>query len=152
MTEIRPSDGSVDEQQPLLQQESSERYETYQQTSSSRWKRLWQKILPRFEVVSPHYRYVPLLGCLIIVFNEAESMFKQVAIIRAIEALHCIEYYEDRDQDLAQLGKHIPERFCKIDEIQEHVATTVAFQLLIRLLCSMIGVEWHRTCLGIWTV
>ena len=142
MGEVRLHDAAVNERQPLLQQQQSPKlYETHRQLPPSRRKRIWQKLIPRFDVVSPRYRFVPLLGCLIIIFNESESMFKQVAMIRAYEAMHCIEYYQKHDPSLAELGKHIPERFCKTDEIQKHVAATAAIQLFIRLFCSMIGVD-----------
>ena len=141
MGEVRLHDAVVNERQHLLQQQSPELYETFPQLPPSRRKRSWQQLLPGFDVVSPRYRFVPLLGCLIIIFNESESMFKQVAMIRAYEAMHCIEYYQKHDPNLADLGKHIPEWFCKTDEIQKHVANTAAIQLFIRLFCSMIGVD-----------
>lgn len=140
MGKIGLRDGAVDERQPLLRQQSPELYETHQQTLPSRWKITWQSIIPSFDVVSPRYRFVPLLGCLIILFHECEAMFTHVAMTRAIEALHCLEYYEQHNSDLAKLGKNIPEVFCKTDEIQKHVATTGAFLLFVRMLCSMIGV------------
>jgi hypothetical protein len=148
MGEARPRDGTADARRPLLQQQSPELYETHQQTPPSRWEITWKKIIPRFDVVSPRYQFVPLLGCLIVLFNESDAVLKQLAMIRAIEAMHCIEYYEKHDPDLAELRKHIPEKFCKTDEIQKYVATTAAFQLFIRMLCSMIGVDRDPVRLG----
>ena len=148
MREDRPLNSTVDERRPLLPQQSPELYDIHQQTRPSRWKIITQMIIPEIHVVSPRYRFVPLLGCLIILFNESEFTFKQVAMIRAIEAMHCIEYYEKYDPNVAQLGKHIPETFCKTDEIQKLVAITAAFQLFFRMLCSMIGVHRGLVFLG----
>jgi hypothetical protein len=141
MGPARLRDGALDEQQPLLQQHSSTIHQIHQQTALSRWTIIWQRIIPKFDVVSPHYRFIPLLGCLIILLNEFEYSFKQVALLRAIEALHCIEYYEKQDPDIAELGKHIPEKLCKADEIQKHVASSTAMYLLIRMLCAFVGVD-----------
>lgn len=134
-------DGALDEQQPLLQQQTLAPHQTHQQIPLSRWAIIWQRIIPKFDVVSPRYQFVPLLGCLIILINESEYTFKQVALIRAIEALHCIEYYEKHNPDIAELGKHIPERLCKADEIQKNVATSTAMYLLVRMLCALIGMN-----------
>ena len=138
MAEAGPRNNFVDERQPLLLHHSRPFRETGSKKTSI-WEAIWQNILPRVHVVSSQYRFVPLLGCLIILFNEFQSMFKQVALVRAIEALHCIEYYEKHDPGLAKLGKHIPERLCKTNDIQKRVATTSALQVLIRLLCSLLG-------------
>ena len=134
-------DDACDERQPLLQRNSSDIHQTHQQTHPSRWMIIWQRIILSFDVVSPRYQFVPLLGCLIIFFHDSGYMVKQVALIRAVEALHCIEYYEKHDRNIAALGKHIPEKLCKVDEIQKLVATSSATYLLVRTLCALIGLD-----------
>lgn len=145
MAGARSRNEFIQERQPLLFQ-PRELSDTGRKRTSC-WDAV-RRLVPRFDVVSSRYRFVPLLGCLIILFNESQSMFKQVAYLRAIETLHCIEYYKKHDPDLAGLGRHIPEKFCKIDDIQKHVATTSALQIIIRLLCSLIGMDGQILCFG----
>lgn len=96
--------------------------------------------LPTFTTINPRYRYLPLVGCLIILFNEAEFFFKQAATMRAVESLFCIEYWNDHDPPLpARLGKKIPERLCKADVIEKQVAQAWAWVMLARMICAIIG-------------
>lgn len=82
---------------------------------------------------------MPLVGCLVILTNEAEFFFKQAASMRAVESLCCIEYYNVHDPSLArELGRHIPERLCKVDEIEKSVARIWAMAMLVRMLSSMV--------------
>lgn len=97
------------------------------------------KIWPTFTTISPRYRYVPLLGCLIVFINESEYFFKQVAVLRAIEAMYCVEFYSTRDPALAQLGKHIPERLCKDHLIQKQLAKTAGLIMFFRMIAAMVG-------------
>jgi MFS family permease len=99
-----------------------------------RW-RFW----PTFNTAAAHYRFIPLLGCLLIFINEAEYFFKQVASMRAIEAMHCIEFYLTKDPNIAALGKHIPERLCKDDVIQKQLAKTVGLIMFFRMFSAVLG-------------
>ncbi|RDW69883.1 hypothetical protein BP5796_08280 [Coleophoma crateriformis] len=92
-----------------------------------------------FATISPRYRWVPLLGCAIIFLNEAEYFVKQVATMRAIEAMYCYEYYAARGSPLVEMGKHIPERLCKDESIQKSLAKTAGLIMFFRMLCAMVG-------------
>lgn len=98
----------------------------------------WTKWLS-YTTIAPKYRWVPLLGCAIIFINEAEYFIKQVATLRAIEAMYCYKFYLERDSPLADLGKHIPERLCKDDSIQKQLAKTAGLIMFVRMLCALIG-------------
>jgi hypothetical protein len=100
-----------------------------------RKRSLW----PSFTTISPKYRWIPFLGCSIIFINEAEYYVKQVATLRAIEAMYCYEYYLAQGSELVDLGKHIPERFCKDDSIQKQLAKTAGLIMFVRMLSSMAG-------------
>jgi hypothetical protein len=80
------------ERQPLLSTEVTEVAIKNNPSGKSRWQ-CW----PTFTTTAGRYPYVPLLGCLIVFINEAEWFFKQVASMRAIEAMYCIEFYATRD-------------------------------------------------------
>ena len=116
------------EQEPLLSRSFSPL-----PTSSNRGK--W----PTFTTISPRYRMVPYLGCSIIFINEAEYFVKQVATMRALEAMYCYKHYLDIGSPLVEMGKHIPERLCKDDSIQKQVARSAGLIMFIRMLCAMIG-------------
>ncbi|KAF2675500.1 MFS general substrate transporter [Microthyrium microscopicum] len=92
-----------------------------------------------FTTITPKYRWIPLLGCAIIFINEAEYFVKQVATMRAIEAMYCYEFWLKRNSPLADLGKHIPERLCKDDSIQKDLAKTAGLIMFVRMLSAMIG-------------
>ncbi|KAI9745860.1 MAG: hypothetical protein M1818_000541 [Claussenomyces sp. TS43310] len=98
------------------------------------WKRRLSGILTPFDVIAPQYRFVPLLGCAIILLNDAEFFFKQVAMFRAIEAMYCIDYYQTRYVDVAALGRDIPEKMCKADLIEKQVASTYGLIMFCRML------------------
>lgn len=75
-----------------------------------------------------------------ILFNEAEYFLKQAATMRAIESLYCIEYYNEHDPAIShKYGKHIPERLCKPDVVEQQVAQTWAWFMLVRMTCATIG-------------
>lgn len=103
----------------------------------------WTKALfsrLNFDTIAPRYRFVPLLGCLIILTNEGEFFFKQAATLRAVESLYCIEYYNVHDPALVtRWGKHIPERLCKAGNIETNVAKTWAWVMLARMLSALIA-------------
>lgn len=91
-------------------------------------------LLTPMQVSSRKFRFVPLLGCILILLNDAEFFFKQIAMFRAIEAMYCIEYYKERlELDLASLGRAIPENLCKADSIQKQVATTYGLMMFFRM-------------------
>jgi hypothetical protein len=115
------------ERQPLLSTRATEAAIKSDFSRKARWQ-LW----PTFTTTAVRYRYVPLLGCLMVFINEAEWFFKQVASLRAIEAMYCIEFYATRDPDIAALGKHIPEKLCKDHLIQKQLAKTAG---LIMFFC-----------------
>jgi hypothetical protein len=92
-----------------------------------------------FKTVSHQYRWVPLLGCTIIFLNEAEYFIKQVATMRAIEAMYCYEYYLEQNSPLVELGKRIPEQLCKHSSIQKQLAKTAGLITFVRMLSAMIG-------------
>lgn len=122
------------ESQPLLASHKTEDIPKDEIHPKPSWH-IW----PTFTTSAPRYRYVPLLGCIIIFINEAEYFFKQVASMRAIESMYCIEFYTLRDPDIAALGKHIPERLCKDNVIQKQVAKTAGFILFFRMLAALLG-------------
>ena len=123
---------SSSETQPLLPRQDD--------VSKSSGRLGWlRNIFPRFDVIHPRYRWLPFLGCLIVFLNESEYFLRNFADYRAIEALHCIEYYNDVDPDIARLGKSIPEKLCKANIIQEQVSVTYATYLGLRMLFAMIG-------------
>lgn len=96
-----------------------------------------RNFLAPFQVTAPQYRFVPLLGCTIILLNDAEFFFKQTAMFRAIEAMYCIEYYNNdahRNVTISALGRHIPESLCKSDEIEKHVSSTYGWIMFCRML------------------
>ena len=76
---------------------------------------------------------------MIILLNESEYFIRQLATMRAIEAMHCIEYYEPRDPDIAALGKHIPEFLCKTNVIQKKLAQTAGLQSFVRMASAIAG-------------
>ena len=131
MTRIE-SDSS--DRQPLLNGENTRRTSSKFRPAGSSWQP-W----PSFQTISPKYRFIPFLGCLIIFLNEAEYAFKQVAVLRAIEAMYCIEYYNVHDPSTAALGKHIPERLCKDNTIQKQLAKTAGYIMFFRMAAAMIG-------------
>jgi MFS family permease len=98
----------------------------------------WQ-FWPTFTTTAARYRYIPLLGCLMVFINEAEWFFKQVASMRAIEAMYCIEFYATRDSDIAALGKHIPEKLCKDNLIQKQLAKTAGLIMFFRMFAAVLG-------------
>lgn len=109
-----------------------------QKGKHTRWPS-WLNI-PTFETIHPRFRFIPLVGCLIILTNEAEFFFKQAATMRAVESLYCIEYYNIHDPELAhRLGRNIPERLCKADSIEKLVAQTWAWIMLARMLSAMVS-------------
>ena len=79
------------------------------------------------------------MGCVIVLLNEAEYFVRQLATFRSIEAMWCIEYYKGVDTAIAALGKHIPERLCKLDSIEKRVAETTATMMLIRKVFAFVG-------------
>lgn len=117
---------------------SSERQPLLGTTSNHAGKPRWQ-CWPTFTTTSARYRYVPLLGCLIIFINEAEYFIKQVASMRAIEAMYCIEFYATRDPDIAALGKRIPEKLCKDNLIQKQLAQTAGLIMFFRFFAAILG-------------
>jgi MFS family permease len=126
----------IPETQPLLRQRSRSLSYAGEENGVSKntaWK--W----PTFTTISPRYKWIPLLGCIIIFVNEAEYFIKQVATMRAIESMYCYEHYLAQDSPLAKLGKHIPERFCKDHSIQKQLAKTAGLIMFFRMLSAMIG-------------
>ena len=127
----------IPETQPLLRQRSRSlshaRHSDDEEPEKTGWK------LPTFTTISPRYKWVPFLGCLIIFINEAEYFIKQVATMRAIESMYCYEFYLARGSPLVDLGKHIPERLCKDDSIQKQLAKTAGLIMFFRMLSAMIG-------------
>ncbi|KAF2814735.1 uncharacterized protein BDZ99DRAFT_494653 [Mytilinidion resinicola] len=95
--------------------------------------------LPSFTTIHSRYRFVPLLGCTLIFTNEAEYFIKQVASMRALEAMHCYNYYLELNSPLVELGKHIPERLCKIDTVQKQLARSAGLIMFVRMLSAMLG-------------
>ncbi len=122
------------ERQPLLDGQDEQEVPKGDAVGTSRWQ-IW----PTFTTIAPKYRFVPFLGCFLIFINEAEYFFKQVATMRAIEAMYCIEYYSTRDPQIAALGKHIPEKLCKDHLIQKQLAKTAGLIMFFRMLSAVIG-------------
>jgi hypothetical protein len=130
-----PSNDSP-EREPLLGHNSiNESSHTATASKQPQKRSIW----PSYTTISPKYKWIPLLGCSLIFINEAEYFVKQVATLRAIEAMYCYEFYLARGSDLADLGKHIPERFCKDDSIQKGLAKTAGLIMFVRMLSAMIG-------------
>jgi hypothetical protein len=131
-TEDGQSDPS--ERRPLLSTEVTEVAIKNDPSGKSRWQ-CW----PIFTTTAVRCQYVPLLGCLIVFINEAEWFFKQVASMRAIEAMYCIEFYATRDPDIAALGKQIPEKLCKDHLIQKQLAKTAGLVMFFRMFTAILG-------------
>lgn len=126
-----------EESQPLL---SDQRYSATKDIASSEPKlRSKWTILPHISFTDPKFRFLPLLGCLIVLVNEGEYYFKQIGYFRAVEALYCIEYFQQHDPSIATLGRGIPEKMCKLDPIQKKVATANGIVMLVRMASSFIG-------------
>jgi hypothetical protein len=106
---------------------------------STDYSRPERRIWPSFTTISPKYRWIPFLGCSIIFINEAEYFVKQVATMRAIEAMYCYEFYLAQHSPLAELGKHIPEKLCKDESIQKDLATTAGLIMFVRMLAAIVG-------------
>lgn len=105
-------------------------------TMSARyWLSRLHELLTPIAVIEHRFRFIPLLGCLTILFNDAEFFFKQTAMFRAIESLYCIEYYtEIGDVETAALGRSIPESSCKDEWIEQRVAKTYGWIMFFRIL------------------
>jgi len=132
MATIEEARTNSPEHQPLLGAQATQDAISY--AGRPRW-RFW----PTFTTTAARYRFIPLLGCLVIFINEAEYFFKQVATMRAIEAMHCIEFYATRNPNIAALGKHIPERFCKDHVIQKQLAKTAGLIMFFRMFSAILG-------------
>lgn len=134
MASMEDVNSGSSERQPLLDTQGTQDTVEQNHTGEPRWQR-W----PTFTTTSARYRYVPLLGCLIIFTNDAEYFIKQVASRRAIEAMYCVEFYATRDPDIAALGKHIPEKLCKDNLIQKQLAQTAGLIMFFRLFAAILG-------------
>ncbi|CAK4031165.1 MFS general substrate transporter [Lecanosticta acicola] len=128
----------MDEQQPLLPRDGSNATGDASKDDTSRQYSI-HRFLPHIHVTEPRYRFLPLIGCLLVLVNEGEYFFKQIAYFRAIEALYCIEYFNDIDPEVAKLGRKIPESMCKLDAIQKKVATANGIVILVRMTSAFIG-------------
>lgn len=139
---MRTSDLTTDEDIPVIQ---NARFSSSTQSLSSQdskeiilatsWLARLYRSLTYIKVTAPKYKWVPLLGCVIILLNDAEFFFKQTAMFRAIEALYCIEYYDAHgDHATAALGREIPEAMCKKDSIEQQVAKTYGWIMFCRML------------------
>lgn len=126
---------SGDEEEPLLGRRASTRSLLSSKRTSTDQSVKWLG----FHTISRKYRWVPILGCLIIFINEAEYYVKQIATMRALEAMYCYEFYLERNSPLVKLGKRIPERMCKDDSIQKSLATSAGLIMFVRMLSAMIG-------------
>lgn len=105
-----------------------------------------QQLRPRTTGLSIPFRLnvrrsklVPILGILIVFFNESEFYLKSAGLVRAIEAIACLEYYQNHHSPLAELGKSIPEFNCKNSAIQERVAKLYGASFAFRMVCAAIG-------------
>ena len=88
----------LDEREPLLAEEQLEESNSDHLLPATNPK--WS-FLPRLDVDEPRFRFLPLVGCLIVLVNEGEFIFKEIGYFRALEALYCIEYYDTADPDIA---------------------------------------------------
>lgn len=141
MTEKSPkkrSSAMATEREPLLAQENHDAIQDSSRDDKSKSTSKW-RLLPRIHVNNPRYRFLPFIGCLLVLVNEGEYFFKQIGYFRAIEALYCIEYFNVVDPDLAKLGRKIPEGMCKLDPIQKKVATANGIVMLVRMTSAFIG-------------
>jgi hypothetical protein len=134
MAAIEEARTNSPEHQPLLGAQATQDAIKEDYAGRPRWQ-FW----PTFTTTAAGYRFIPLLGCLIIFINEAEYFFKQVASMRAIEAMQCIEFYATRNPDIAALGKHIPERLCKDHIIQKQLAKTTGLIMFFRMFSAVLG-------------
>ena len=135
VSKVVSSDG---EREPLLSSPAEHESSLQPSPKLDQTEKKWRPWLI-FHTTHRRYRFVPLLGCLTIFINEAEYFVKQIALLRGIESLYCIEYYAEIDPEIAALGKHIPEKLCKADVIQKQIASTAAGMLVVRMTCAMIG-------------
>ena len=131
------ADGDAErEREPLLgRRKSIDSVQSSPSTAESSTGKRWFS----FHTIARKYRWIPFLGCALIFINEAEYYVKQIAIMRAIEAMYCYEYYLARDSPLVDMGKHIPEKLCKDDSIQKDLAKTAGLIMFVRMSCAMIG-------------
>lgn len=129
---MRPPSNASGEREPLLGDDGQSSSESESSVST---KNTWLS----FTTISPKYRWLPFVGCAIIFTNEAEYFIKQVATMRALEAMYCYEYYAAQGSPLVEMGKHIPERLCKIDSVQKSLATTAGLIMFVRMLSAMFG-------------
>jgi hypothetical protein len=134
MAAIEEARTNSPEHQPLLGAQATQDAIKEDYAGRPRWQ-FW----PTFTTTAAGYRFIPLLGCLIIFINEAEYFFKQVASMRAIEAMQCIEFYATRNPDIAALGKHIPERLCKDHIIQKQLAKTTGLIMFFRMFSAVLS-------------
>lgn len=134
MASVEDGQNASSECQPLLSRHETEVAPKNDQTSKFKWQ-AW----PNFTTTAARYRFVPVLGCLIVFVKEAEWFFKQVSSLRAIEAMYCVEFYVTRDPDIAARGKHIPEKLCKDDVIQKQLAKTAGLIMFFRMLAAVLG-------------
>jgi MFS family permease len=134
MASIEDGQSGSSERQPLLSTQANQDAIKEDCATKPRWQ-FW----PTFTTTAARYRYVPFLGCLIIFINEAEYFFKQVASMRAIEAMYCVEFYATRDPSIAALGKHIPEKLCKDHLIQKQLAKTAGLIMFFRMFAAVLG-------------
>jgi hypothetical protein len=127
----------MSEHQPLLPRRPS----TTSHLSLEKPKNPWTiPFFPTFTTISPKYRFLPLIGCTLILLNEAEYFVKQVATLRAIESMYCYDFYLARQNwELVKLGKHIPERLCKNDAIQKDLARMAGLIMFVRMVAAMVG-------------
>lgn len=129
------SESSEQEQQPSFDDPSLWTSSQNKRSSVERTcTRHLGSIFAPFQVTEPQFRFLPLLGCSIVLLNDAEFFFKQIAMFRALESMYCIQYYYTSDPAIAAMGRHIPEKLCKADSIEKQVATTYGLVIFFRML------------------
>ncbi|KAI9774273.1 MAG: hypothetical protein M1840_004167 [Geoglossum simile] len=89
---------------------------------------------------NPRFRRVPVLACLIVFVFELDFFIKHIPMMRLIESLLCIDYYEAHDRSIIdQYGKNIPERLCKANGIQVEVGRMIGLMLFYLMIGAIIA-------------
>ncbi|KAI9821930.1 MAG: hypothetical protein M1827_002512 [Pycnora praestabilis] len=132
----------AEERQPLLRKSSSESFASCSgppSKPSDRWS--WFPRNPlNVTVTDARFRRIPLIACLIILANEGDFFMNHIPMLRMIEAMRCVEFYEADDPSIiSKYGFKIPEKLCKGEYVQKQVATTMGLNLFWRIVASLIG-------------
>jgi hypothetical protein len=72
---------------------------------------------------------VVALGITIAVVSDAGESLYAAPRIRLFESIVCTHYYQQEDPSLVHKGGHLPEYLCKVDPVQDELASVFRGQL-----------------------